>query len=72
MLEFDRSLTSGEEPAVRIEGGASVTADFIDPGETTSATFQVQVRGSAAVEGTVRVLSTRGGVLEQTVRVGGN
>jgi len=72
MLQFDRSLTSGEEPAVRMVGGASVTSDFTDPGETASATFQVQVRGSATVEGTVRVLSTRGGVLEQSVRVGGN
>jgi hypothetical protein len=70
-LEFDGSLTSGEDPAVRVVGPRSVDAGWIDPGETASATFEVQVRGLAHVEGTVRVLSTRGGVLTHTVNLGG-
>jgi hypothetical protein len=72
VLEFDESLTSGENPAVRVVGPRSVDAGWIDPGETASATFEVQVRGSAGVEGTVRVLSTRGGVLTHQFSIQGN
>jgi hypothetical protein len=72
MLQIDRSLTSGDEPTVRVVGSSSVDAGWLDPGESTSATFEVQIRGSASVEGTVRILSTRGGVLEQTVSLGGS
>ena len=72
MLQFDRDLMTGDEPTVQMAGGSSIDSGWTDPGETASATFEVQVRGSAEVEGTVRILSTRGGVLEQSFRVGGN
>jgi len=72
MLQFDRSLTSGEAPTVTMVGNGSIVSDFLDPGESASATFEVQVRGTATVQGTVRILSTRGGVLEQSVTVGGS
>jgi hypothetical protein len=72
MLQFDRALTTGDEPAVRVVGSGSVDSGWTDPGETGTATFEVQVRGSDAVEGTVRVLSTRGGVLTHPFTVGGS
>jgi hypothetical protein len=71
-LEFDESLTTGENPAVRVVGVRSVDAGWIDPGETAAATFEVQVRGSGGIEGTVRVLSTRGGVLTHRFTIEGS
>ena len=71
VLEFDEALTSGEAPAVRVVNPRPVEAGWIDPGESASATFEVQVRGTTSVEGTVQVLSTRGGVLTQEFVIGG-
>jgi len=74
VLQFDRSLTRGEEPTVEIvepsrPGGVNV--GWTDAGEGGSATFRVRVRGSAPVTGTAQILSTRGGVLEGAFTLGG-
>ena len=70
-LEFDGTLTRGDEPRVEIlepEGrGNFYSAGRTEAGATNQATFRVQVRGDDPVEGTVRVLSTRGGVLEAAI-----
>jgi hypothetical protein len=67
-LEFEGALTRGEEPRVEIlepsGRGNFVNAGRTEAGATNHATFRVQVRGGGPVEGTARVLSTRGGVLE--------
>ncbi len=73
VLEFDRELTRGAEPRVRIlEAGpqGSVNMGWLDPGEMATTTFQVEVRGSGSVRGTARVLSTRGGVVARSFTVG--
>jgi len=73
VLQFPENLTEGDEPGVEImepERGGSVEVGWLDPGESTEATFRVQVREDGPVEGTLRVLSTRGGVLEETVTLG--
>lgn len=74
VLQFDRELTEGEEPTVTIvepESGGGIDAGWLDPDETGRATFQVRVRGGGSVDGTVRILSTRGGVLEGSFTLGG-
>ncbi len=74
-LEFDPSLTRGTEPRVTVvepSRGGTVEAGWTDAGDTNSATFRIQLRGSSPVQGTVRVLSTRGGVLESTFTLGGS
>jgi hypothetical protein len=63
---------SGEDTGARVVGQSSVDAGWLDPGETGTATFQVRVSGSEAVEGTIQVLSTRGGVLTHSFTVGGS
>ncbi len=75
-LDFDRELTRGDEPRVEIVDpryrDKTFYAGRTDAGATNSATFQVKVTGDEAVEGTVRVLSTRGGVLEAELRLDPN
>jgi hypothetical protein len=75
VLEFDRALTGGDEPTVEIldpSGRDSrAYAGLTQPDASNSATFTVQLRGDEEVEGTIRVLSTRGGVLESTFKLGG-
>jgi hypothetical protein len=72
-LEFEPELTGGAAPAVRITTPAitdkTLRAGHTAPGESKEVTFQV--RASRPVDGTVRVLSTRGGVLEAPFRLGG-
>ncbi len=74
VLQFDRALTRGDEARVEIidPDGNDKTfyADRTEAGATNRATFRVQVRGSEPVEGTVRILSTRGGVLEAEFTLG--
>lgn len=75
VLEFERDLLRGDEPQVEImepDGrDQAVYSGRTEAGESNSAVFRVQVRGDDPVEGTVRVLSTRGGVLEATFTLGG-
>jgi len=72
-LVFDRALTRGESPGVRIIDPATrdktVRAGWTEPGETKSVTFRVRRYGNAKVKGKVRVLSTRGGVLEKEIEI---
>ena len=74
-LEFDGALTRGAEPRVEIlepsGRGNFFEAGRTEAGATNQATFRVQVRGDGPVEGKVRVLSTRGGVLEASFNLGG-
>jgi len=74
VLEFDGALTRGAEPRVEVlepsGRGNFFSADRTEAGATNQATFRVQVRGSGAVEGMARVLSTRGGVLEAAFTLG--
>lgn len=75
VLEFDGPLTRGDAPRVEIlepSGRGNVfDADRTEAGATNRAVFRVQVRGDRPVEGTARVLSTRGGVLEASFTLGG-
>ncbi len=66
VLDFDAELTrGGDEARVRFgEEGHEIEAGRTDAGETKSVTFQVRVADGATAEGTVRLLSTRGGVVE--------
>ena len=72
VLEFGEPDAEGETPAARVVGQSAVDAGWTEAGATNSATFEVRVSGSDPVEGTVRILSTRGGVLTHTFTVGGN
>jgi hypothetical protein len=76
MLEFDGDLTRGDEPTVEIVDPAYNDKTFYagrTEGESTNrAVFRVQVRGTDPVTGSVRVLSTRGGVLEAQFTLGGS
>jgi hypothetical protein len=72
-LEFAEELTSGDSPRVRIidpsRTDKKVYAGYTEIGETKSATFRVRVAPGDPVDGTVHVASTRGGVLEATIRL---
>ena len=75
VLEFEGALTRGEEPRVQIlepsGRGNYFEAGRTEAGASNQATFRVQVRGDGPVEGSVRVLSTRGGVLQAGFTLGG-
>ena len=75
VLQFEGALTRGDEARVEIlepdTRGNVFEAGRTEAGATNEAVFRVQVRGDEAVEGTVRILSTRGGVLEAAVTLGG-
>ncbi|MFH1765918.1 MAG: M14 family metallopeptidase [Gemmatimonadota bacterium] len=72
VLEFGQAGAAGGSPAARVVGQSAVDAGWTEAGETNSATFEVRVRGSDPVQGTIRILSTRGGVLTHQFTVGGN
>jgi hypothetical protein len=64
----DELLEGGDQAVVRFgEEGEGVDAGRTDVGETKSATVQVRVDAGRSVEGEVKLLSTRGGVLERPV-----
>jgi len=73
-LRFDRELTRGDTPAVSIVTPAgrdkSIAAGWANAGEKKTVTFEVRTRGVSGVAGTVRVLSTRGGVVEAPLTLG--
>lgn len=74
VLDFGSALVEGEDATVEMvepRGRGGVEVGWLDPGESAEATFRVRVRGDQPVEGTLRILSTRGGVLEETVTLGG-
>lgn len=73
-LRIDEKLTRGD--SARVEIVDPQTRDktrytgWTEPGETKRTTFRVRVRGGEAVPVTVRVLSTRGGLLEREIKLG--
>jgi hypothetical protein len=74
-LEFDEELTKGYEDAkVKIVEPSTfdktIKAGYTGAGETQSATFVVELNGISGAEGTLKLLSTRGGYAEQTVTLG--
>jgi len=69
-VEVPRALASGENPKVRVllpprQNGVDV--GYTDGGETKSGGIRVQTTGVDAPKVTVKVLSTRGGVLSRDV-----
>ena len=68
----DQAVLSVEGSGASGVGPAALDSGWSDPGETNSATFKVRVSGNDPVEGTVQILSTRGGVLNHRFTVGGN
>jgi len=48
----------------------TVRAGYTEPGETKHVSFEVRLYGLESVEVKVRVLSTRGGLLEKTIELG--
>lgn len=73
-LRIDEKLTRGD--GARVEIVDPQTRDktrytgWTEPGETKRTTFRVRVRGGEPVPVTVRILSTRGGLLEREIRLG--
>jgi hypothetical protein len=72
-LRFDPELTTGVSPRVRIVDPSrtdkTIYAGYTEAGETKGVTFRVRVGPGDPVEGTVRVESTRGGVVEAPFRL---
>jgi hypothetical protein len=73
-LEFDKELTRGTSPRVRIVDPATrdkaVRAGWTEPGESKEVTFEVRTYGAGRVDGTVNVLSTRGGKVTAPIKLG--
>jgi seryl-tRNA(Sec) selenium transferase len=71
-LELEEEAREGDEPRARVVGSDDEDVGWTEAGATNSARFQVEVTGPEPVEATVRVLSTRGGVLTYTFTIGGS
>ncbi len=73
VLDFDEELMEGEDARVQIVEPSvrdkTVYAGWTDAGAENAAVFRVRVAGEEPVEGTLKVLSTRGGSLEAPVRL---
>ncbi len=69
MLDFDKKLTEGDSPKVKIIDPSTRDkvrySDHLWQNETASATFTIRAYTTDPVKATVKVLSTRGGVLEK-------
>ena len=73
VLDFDSTYTRREDRRVRIIDPATSDkthyAGWTQPGEEKTVTFRVRTYGNDDVPFTVRVLSTRGGVLERELEL---
>jgi hypothetical protein len=73
-LQFDNSVTEGPDPQLRIvtpsQRDKVIAAGWTQPGETKSVTFEVRTYGLPGVDGTVHVMSTRGGLVTVPLRLG--
>ncbi len=73
-LEFADSLTDGDSPKLRIvtpsRRNKIISAGWTEPGEQKSVTFEVRTYGVSGVEGTVHVMSTRGGLVKVPLLLG--
>ena len=67
-LQFADSLTDGDSPQLRIvtpsRRNKTISAGWTEPGERKSVVFEVRTYGGSDVEGTVHVMSTRGGLVK--------
>jgi len=73
MLQLDAPRTEEGAPGARIvepEQGITIDAGWTEPGETKTARFRVRTYGLPGTTATVRLVSTRGGVLEQAITLG--
>jgi hypothetical protein len=74
VLDFDTTLTKRPNPKVTIASPArrdkTISVGWTEPGETKTATFRVNTVGLRGAKGTVRVLSTRGGLLKSEFVLG--
>lgn len=76
-LRFDDELTKGEDDAqVKILTPTlydkTIYMDRTLADETKTAIFLVELNGIEEVDGKVRILSTRGGFIEEEIKIGGN
>ena len=76
-LRFDDELTKGEDDAqVKILTPTlydkTIYMDRTLADETKTAIFLVELNGIEEVDGKVRILSTRGGFIEEDIKIGGN
>ncbi len=74
-LEFDKELTKGGNDAkVKITSPTlfdkTIYLGYTNPGESREAGFEVQLNGIEGVKGKLKVLSTRGGLIEKEVVLG--
>ena len=73
-LVFDDSLTDGDTPQLKIVSPSrrnkTIAAGWTEPGEQKAVTFEVRTYGVSSVEGTVHVLSTRGGLVKVPLVLG--
>ena len=74
-LSFDKELTKGYENAkVQITApelyDKTIYLGYTEPGETQKATFEVMLNGIEGAKGTLKVLSTRGGFIEEEFTLG--
>jgi hypothetical protein len=73
-LQFEGDLTQGNAPTVRVvrPGRQDKTgyAGWTEPGARNQYVFEVRTYGVEGVVGTARVLSTRGGLVEQEFTLG--
>jgi hypothetical protein len=73
-LEFDSTLTNPTDPTVRIVSPArsdkAIYVGWTGPGERKEVAFEIRTYGVRGVTGTVRVRSTRGGVIEMPLTLG--
>jgi hypothetical protein len=73
VLDFDSTYTRPDARRVRVIDPVTTDkthyARWTEPGETKTVTFRVRTYGGEPVPAKVRVLSTRGGVLEREIRL---
>lgn len=74
-LQFDKELTKGYDDAkLKIITPSlydkTVSLGYTEPGETKKATFEIELNGIDGAKGKVRILSTRGGFIEEDIVIG--
>lgn len=75
ILDFDKELTKGHEDAkikilIPTTYNKTIKAGYTDAGEKKEAVFRVQLNGIEGVKGTLKILSTRGGLVEEEIVLG--
>ncbi len=73
-LEFEEDLMKLHAPKVKIITPATfdktIRTGYTEPGETKEVSFDVRTYGLESVEGKIKILSTRGGLLEKAIMLG--